>query len=70
MKLSRLWQPRSPLFWSFVVLNVLSAVCGWALRALPLNTLGLLIIGSIGLLNSLFSMWIAWRLVRDEPTKT
>jgi hypothetical protein len=67
MKLSRLWQPRNPLFWFFVLLNVLASACGWALRALPLSTAGLLLIGSVGLMNSLLSMWLAWRLVRDEP---
>lgn len=67
MKLRRLWQPGRLLFWQMVIFNVLSSVCGWALRALPLNTTGLLVIGVIGLMNSAFGMLAAWRLMRDEP---
>ena len=67
MKLARLWQPRNPLFWFCLLLNLLSALCAWALRALPLHTGGVLLVGGLGLTNSLLSMWLAWRLVRDEP---
>lgn len=67
MKLRRLWQPGTLLFWQWVMFNVLSSVCGWALRALPLNTTGLLLIGGVGLLNCIFSMLAMWRLMRDEP---
>jgi len=67
MKLSRLWQPGRLLFWQMVIFNILSSVCGWALRALPLNTAGLLLIGVIGLLNCVFGMLAAWHLIRDEP---
>ena len=67
MKFSRLWQPRRLLFWQMVMFNVLSSVCGWALRALPLNTVGLLLIGTVGLLNCVFGMLAMWRLMRDEP---
>lgn len=67
MKLSRLWQPGRMLFWQMVVFNVLSSVCGWALRALPLNTVGLLLIGTVGLLNCVFGMLAMWHLMREEP---
>ena len=70
MKLRRLWQPGTLLFWQMVTFNVLSSVCGWALRALPLNTTGLMLIGVVGLLNCVFGMMAAWRLVRDEPEAT
>ena len=33
MKLARLWQPRSPLFWLMVGFNVLSSLCAWAAAA-------------------------------------
>ena len=56
MKLARLWQPRRALFWQMVFFNVMSSVCGWALRALPLNTAGTLLIGFIALLNVLFGL--------------
>jgi hypothetical protein len=55
------------MFWQMVVFNLLGSACGWALRALPLNTTGLLLIGGLGLLNSLFGMLAAWRLLHDTP---
>ncbi len=67
MKLRRLWQPRTLLFWQMVVFNILSSLCGWALRALPLNTTGLLLIGTLGLLNCACGMLAMWRLLQDEP---
>lgn len=67
MKLSRLWQPRRALFWQMVFFNAMSSVCGWALRALPLNTAGLLLVGFIALLNVVFGLMAAWLLVRDPP---
>lgn len=67
MKFSRLWQPGRLLFWQMVMFNVLSSVCGWALRALPLNTAGLLLIGTVGLLNCVFGMVAMWHLMREEP---
>ncbi len=67
MKLSRLWQPRRLLFWQMIMFNVLSSVCTYAMRALPLNTVGLLLVGSVALLNVGFGLVAAWALVRDEP---
>jgi hypothetical protein len=65
MKLSRLFQPRNPLFWLMLAFSVLSSACAWALRALPLSTLGLVLIGSVGLANALISLVLTWRLIRD-----
>ena len=67
MPLKRLWQPGTLLFWQMVIFNVLSSVCGWALRALPLNTVGLLLIATVGLLNCVFGMLAMWRLMRVDP---
>lgn len=67
MKLSRLWQPRRLLFWQMLLFNVLSSVCTYAMRALPLNTFGLLLVGGIALLNVGFGLVAAWALVREEP---
>ena len=67
MKLARLWQPRRALFWQMLFFNAMSSVCGWAMRALPLNTAGLLLIGCIALLNVGFGLAAMWMLVRD-PT--
>jgi 4-hydroxybenzoate polyprenyltransferase len=65
MKLSRLFQPRNPLFWLMLAFSVLSSACAWALHALPLSTLGLVLIGSVGLANALISLVLTWRLIRD-----
>ena len=63
----RLWQPRNPMFWMMVGFNALSSVCGWALRALPLNTLGLLLVGSVALFNVAAGLLAAWALLRTDP---
>lgn len=67
MKLSRLWQPTRLLFWQMVMFNVLSSVCTYAMRALPLNTVGLLLVAFVALLNVGFGLLAAWMLVRDPP---
>ncbi len=63
----RLWQPRNPMFWMMVGFNVLSSVCTWAMRALPLNTAGLLLVGFVALLNVGAGLLAAWVLLRTEP---
>jgi hypothetical protein len=40
----------------------MSSACAWALRALPLHDAGMLLIGSLGLLNAIFGLIVAWRL--------
>ena len=64
--LSRLWQPRRLLFWQMLLFNVLSSLCTYAMRALPLNTMGLLLVGGIALLNVGFSLMAAWALIRES----
>ncbi len=68
MKLSRLWQPRKLLFWQMVLFNVLSSVCSWALRALPLNTVAMLVVALVALLNVGFGLLAAWMLMREDPS--
>ena len=63
-KLRRLWQPSHPLFWMMLAFNVLSSLCSWALRALPLNTLGLLLVGTIALANVAAGLLAAWKLMQ------
>ena len=65
MKWSRLWQPRRLPFWLMLMFNLLSTLCAWALRALPLSTPGLLLIAAVGLLNCGLGMWIAWLLLNE-----
>jgi hypothetical protein len=63
----RLWQPRNPMFWMMVGFNALSSVCTWAMRALPLNTAGLLLLAFVALLNVGCGLLAAWTLLRNEP---
>ena len=65
MKLSRLFQPRNPLFWIMLALNTLSMALGWLVQNKPLNTFGLLVVGVFGVANAVLGMWLAWQLVRD-----
>lgn len=65
-KLRRLWQPSKPLFWMMLGYNLLSSVCTWILRTQPLNTLGLLVVGTVALLNVAFGLLAAWKLMNDR----
>jgi hypothetical protein len=67
MKLSRLIQPRNPLFWIMLALNGLSMALAWLVNNLPLNTFGMLLVGVFALINAALGTWFAWRLVKDVP---
>ncbi len=67
VKWSRLFQPRHPLFWMIMALNALSAMLSWVVQNKPLNTLGLGLVMIFLLGNALVSMWLGWRLLREEP---
>ncbi len=67
MKSSRLFQPRNPLFWIMLALNGLSTALAWLVHNRPLNTFGMLLIGSFALINAVLGTWFAWRLVKDVP---
>ena len=62
--LRRLWRPTHPLFWLMVGFNVLSSLCNCAMRALPLNTLGLVVVSAVALLNVGCGLLAAWKLVQ------
>ncbi len=66
MKWRRLWQPGKLLFWQMLVFNLLSSACTWALRALPLSTLGMVLVASVALLNVAFGLLAAWKLMQDS----
>jgi ABC-type sulfate transport system permease component len=67
-QLKRLWQPGRLLFWQMIFFNIMSSVCAWAMRALPLNTIGLLLVGFVALLNVVFGLLAAWMLVREPQS--
>jgi hypothetical protein len=66
MKLSRLFQPRNPLFWTMLALHALSAMLMWIVHNRPLNTLGSLLVAGFAIGNALLGTWLAWRLVRAD----
>ncbi len=67
MKLSRLFQPRNPLFWMMLALNALSTMLVWIVHNRPLSTFAMLIVAVFAIGNALLGTWLAWRLVRTEP---
>jgi len=66
MKLSRLFQPRNPLFWLMLLLNVLSAALAWMIQYRPLNGWASLVVGIFAVGNAVIGSWLIWRLLRDE----
>jgi uncharacterized membrane protein len=66
-RLSRLYQPRNPLFWLMLVLNGLSPLLAWVVHNRPLNTAATLVVTCFAIGNAVLGMWFAWRLLREEP---
>ena len=65
MKISRLFQPRNPLFWILVTLNLLSTILSHVALNFELNTWGTVLVASMALVNALLSAYLAWRLVNS-----
>ena len=69
MRLSRLFQPRNPLFWMAIALNALSAMLAWIVQNRELHALATLVVGGFALANALIGSWLVWRLLRDPPAE-
>ena len=67
MNLSRLMQPRNPLFWHMLMLNALSLLLAWVARNRSLSGWGTMVVAIFTIGNVLVGVWLAWRLMR-EPT--
>jgi hypothetical protein len=65
MKLSRLFQPKNPLFWLLVTLNLLSLALSHIAQNFNLNTLGTTLLLITTVLNVVLSSYLAWRLVNS-----
>jgi hypothetical protein len=65
MKILGLYQPRNPLFWIMVVLNVLSAVLSWLTHTQPLGALVSVLIIGFATGNTVLGTWLAWRLMNS-----
>lgn len=67
MKLTRLYQPRNPLFWLMIGLNALSPLLAWVVHNRPLNMPATLMVAFFAIGNAVLGTWLAWRLMREEP---
>lgn len=65
MKLSRLFQPKNPLFWLLVALNLLSVALSHIAQNFSLNTLGTTLLLITSVINVVLSSYLAWRLVNS-----
>lgn len=65
MKVARLLQPRNPMFWIMLVLNVLSLVLGWIARTYSLDALATVLVTAFAIGNALLGTYFAWRLVHS-----
>ena len=65
MKLSRLFQFRNPLFWMFVILNLLSSAISFILRSQTLTLPVMLLLTGFALANFVIGLRIAVRLMRS-----
>jgi hypothetical protein len=66
MKLTRLFQPRNPLFWMMMGLHALSAMLVWIVHNRSLSTFAALIVAGFAVGNAVLGAWLAWRLVRTD----
>ncbi len=67
MRFVRLFQPRNPLFWVFVLLNGLSAVISYLLQTQAFSWPIVLLLAGFALGNMIYGIRIAMRLMRASP---
>ena len=65
VKIARLYQPRNPLFWTMVALNVLSALLAWITHNYTLGMLGSVLVTGFAFGNAVLGTALAWRLVNS-----
>lgn len=64
MRVARLFQPRNPLFWIFVLLNGLSTVISYLLHTQEFPLPVVLLLAGFALGNMIYGIRIALRLMR------
>lgn len=62
MKLFRLYQPRNPLFWIMVVLNVLSLALAWMTHTYSLGAVASALVVLFAVGNAVLGTYLMWRL--------
>ena len=65
MKITRLYQPRNPMFWIMVALNLLSMLLGWVTHTYALGVVASLLVTGFAIGNALLGTYLAWRLVNS-----
>ena len=70
MKLSRIYQPRNPLFWLMVIINLLSTALAWVARSYELAPLQATLVSVMAVANALAGIFLMFRLIRDEPANS
>jgi CHASE2 domain-containing sensor protein len=68
VKLSRIYQPKNPVFWLMVATNALSPLLMWVMHNRPLNGWAQAVVLVFVLLNAVLSTWLTWQLVRDPAS--
>lgn len=66
LQLSRLIQPRRPLFWLMVVLNLLTTAIVWVLQVYPVTAALHWLLALFALGNAALGMVIAARLMTER----
>ena len=67
MRFTRLFQPRNPLFWIFVLLNGLSTAISYLLQTQTFTLPVALVLAGFALGNMIYGIRIAMRLMRTTP---
>lgn len=67
MKPSGLYQPRNPLFWLMIALNLLSTALAWISRSYDLAPLPAMIVAVMAVGNAVIGLYLTFRLLRDAP---
>jgi hypothetical protein len=70
MRFARLFQPRNPLFWIFVLLNGLSTAISYLLRTQEFAFSIALLLAGFALGNMIYGLCIALRLMREPAPST
>ena len=65
MKLLRLYQPRNPLFWLMVALNLLSVALSWITQTQSLGVFVSLMMVVFAVGNAVLGAFLMWRLVNS-----
>jgi hypothetical protein len=68
LKFSRLLQPRHPLFWLLVCVNLLSTAIAWVLRQGSLTLPVKVVLGVFALGNAVIGLWAAVQLMRSPDS--